>query len=350
MAGWRFAVADRTGRSIGELRAKNRRLDIAVSRTFTASCTVRTSDPLWDVIAAGDAMLKVYDSGQSLRLYGPIISDEEAAAGQGASVAIAAADLSWDLAKRYLGKDPAGIGRVFTTTDSGEIAHTGLNEINAEAATGVIPGNRDSFITRTITYLWKPYLALLGELGAIAGSYEWELRYVDGTPPTVYLDLLGKLGSNRTASVFLEYGTGSKNCSAYRRLRTIEKRASHVWVLGSGSTIVVNAYDDAAAAARGRAEDVISYGDIGSAALLDALAAAHVAIRKDPRILIQMTPAPKKAPGYGVDWSLGDLVNARAVVANKVRFSGAARIWGASIAIDELGNETPALRLQPDGS
>lgn len=345
---WRY-VLDSGGTSLGELRAYSRTLAIGVSRTATASCRIRADDPLWAETVAGETHLRVYNSLGDLVFYGPIISDEEVGSGQGATVKLNAADLSWELGKRYIGKDTTGVGKVYTAVDSGAIALDILATTNTEDPTGIIAGTAGAFVPRTITYLWKRVLDALAELGAIQGSYEWALRYTDGTPPIVRLDLAAALGGDMTSDVFLEYGTGRNNCSGYTRARSIDLQADQVWVLGSGSTLVAQAYDSAAVAAYGLREDVINYGDIAALTLLDVLAAAHVAIRKAPRSLLSLTPFPKLAPRYGVDWQAGDVVTARVVANGMPRANGAARIWSADISIDETGNENATISVVPEG-
>jgi hypothetical protein len=346
---WKFVVCDPTGVRLGEPRGYARNLaNIGPSKTQNASFRIRADDPLWSTIAAGDTMLKVYNSAEDLCFYGPIVTDEETAQGQGASVQVTAADLSWNLLTRFTGKDVTGVGVKHTAKDSGQIVFDDLQTINLEQATGVVPGTKETFTTRTVTYLWKRFMDELAELGAIAGSYEWELRYEDATPPRVYLDLKSSIGTDRSAELFLEYGTGKSNCAGYSRSRTVEKRATRVWALGTGTPTVSALAFDTVAEPFGRWEDVLNFGNITDAALLDGLAAAHVAIRKQARKTVNLTPFPKRAPRYGVDWFGGDLLTARVVINEQARVNGTARIWGAAVTIDELGGEAPVFQLVPD--
>lgn len=346
---WRYVLCDLDGRELGELRATGRRFSPGVSAVSSASCAIRADDPLWPLADSGLTTLKVFDSGGGLQVWGPAIAVEETAQDGKDSVGLAAADHAWDFKNRHVGPDTTGVGRTFSGVDSAQIVFQALSTINSDRSTYITAGNADACVARTVTYLWKPFLDMLNELGAIEGSYEWGLRYVDADPtPAVYLDLLAQWGADRTHDVFLEYGTGKRNCRAYSRARTLDVHATRIWGLGSGSTQAVVAYDEAAEALyKQRREAVVPFNEITLPSLLTALTSAQLLLRKDPREIVTVTPFPKTAPKYGVDYSVGDLVSLRAVIRGQTRVDGAARVWSADIQIDELGNELPALNLEP---
>jgi hypothetical protein len=537
--GWRYVLCDENGVAIGEPEASGRSFSPAVSATETAACRVRVGSSLWSQLEAG-LTLKTYNSTGDLVFYGDIVTDELNATGQGGTVQLNAADLSFRLKQRFVGKDKTGVGLSYINQDARAIAFDILNQVNTDQPTGITVGNgyvaltggggtgpvygvpgtfgntvqgitnaklgadtkqvikstlteratvskltgffggsheyspgttqavkaviyadaggvpgakiaegtevtiddyasytwydlpfgspptidpgdywlgyisggtslairfqysptggvratnadaysdgasnpfgavgsdtlnlsvyasyvtvppapeSTAFVGPTVTYLWKNALDAISELGAIASSYEWQLRYRDGTPPTVYLDLFSQIGEDKTKDVFLEYGTkGKGNVPTLTRTRSVQSRASHVYTLGSGSTLVGEAYDAAADAAR-RAEDVVSVGEIADQVLLDALAAEHVAVRRTPRTTISMSLMPQNAPKYGltfaprygVEWAKGDTVTARAFLAGETIVNGAARVWGADITIDDLGNENAVPTLEPSG-
>jgi hypothetical protein len=369
---WTYLVCDLTGSPLGQPLAKGRNFAAGVSRTETASFTVDVGSRLWSSIAAGDTTLKVYNSASTLVFWGDIVSDEIVAEGQAKTVSVTAADLSYRLARRFVGK--SGVGVAYTSQDSGLIVFTELAAANAEFPTGITAGTRGTFLPRTLTLVWRRFSDVLADLGAIANSYEWTLRYVDGTPPTVYLDLLAQVGADNSSTVYLEYGTGQNNLSAYRRVRSIDQLATRVYALTQGSTNNIVAYDPGAETVR-RFEDTITAADITDTALLDSLAAAHVAFRHLPRRTVTVTPTSVPAAtastgygiggfgtggyggsganvgstalAYGVTWAKGDIVSLRAVVGGTVDTDGTARVWAANVALDELGNESPSLTLEP---
>jgi hypothetical protein len=345
-----FVVCDAAGRSLGEPRAYERTLSMEVSRGTTGSFRIRHTDPLYHTIDAGLTTIKVYDDLERLICYGPVLSDvEEGEGAGGTNVRVTFADLFWRLSKRYVAKKAAATDAdlTYTNTDSGTIAHAILALANADAQTGITPGDKDTFIARTVSYSWKRASEAITELGAIEGSYEWRLSYTDGTPPTVELDLLTAIGVTRD-DTYLEYGTGKRNCASYSRSRSADTQATRVWALGAGSAPPVEAHSDSAETLYGRLEDVVSFGDVSVQSLLGVLSAMHVAVRARPRTVVNLTPFPLRSPEFGVDWEVGDIVNARAVVNNTVRVNGQLRIWGVDFSISEEGSVSPTLRLVAD--
>jgi hypothetical protein len=352
MAGYTFVLTDLDGVPIGEPRATARSGSFGVSKPATAGWRLRTDDDLWDDVADGETMLKIYAPAPYNYLviyYGPIITDEESAQGQGSSVQITSADLSWRLGKRLVGKDPAGVGAVYTSTTTSTIAHALLALANADGATGITQGYAaGTFVSTSTKYLWKPVLDAIMELGGLAGSYEWFLSYPDDNrPPTVELNFDEEMGFDNSPNVHFEYGTGKSNCKAYSRIRDRGRLATHVWALGAGTQLTAAASDAAAATAlRSRYEDMVAYPDLSVTSLLDALALAHVAIRKQPRIVVSVTPN-LDGPQYPSDYGLGDYVTVRIVTQGSIRVDGLARVWGVDWTQDETGNLLCSPRLVP---
>jgi hypothetical protein len=274
-----------------------------------------------------------------------------------------AADLMWRLGKYIVGGMPEVLDVSFNNTDSGVIAHSLLAGNTYKAGQVIIAGIRETFIPRTVSYHGQKVLDAIMELGAIAGSYEWALRYSEASPtasPSCFLDLETQLGGNLAGSVFFEYGLGLNNCSGYTRSRSVETLVNEMIVEGprtTGVNAVVLSTDSASQTAYGTYWDYLSFGTATSIVdeaggpvpdLLQALADAHVTARKLPREIVQLTPFPLLSPRYMNDWHVGDIVTARVAVEGLLRVNGQARIWGADISIDELGNETPTILLVPD--
>lgn len=349
---WRFVITDAAGVSVGEPRATGRTVTWQLSGTSSASFSIRDTDPMWTQIATGSSNLKVFNSRGDLVFYGPIVSDQESASGQGATVQFTAADQSWILGKRFAAKDPSGVGETFTSTDPATIIAALVGEVNGEKPTGISAVvTSDTFPPTTVTYVWKKVLDALNELGSTEGSYEWTLSYIDGAngaAPVVALNLQAQAGTDIRNQTFFEYGSGTRhNCSSYTVTHNETNRATLVWALGNGG------FTSASAEAAGdqevfqRYEDVVSFNDITDVSLLSTLALAHVAVRKVPQTLVNVTPFPATAPRYGVDWNLGDLVSIRIMSRGSVRAEGVGRIWGATVGLTDAGDEQATITLQP---
>ena len=343
MGAWRFDLCDSSGEPIGELRRSSAtRFIEGVSRPSTAVGELRGDSPFFGLLESGLYRVKVTDPAGKVRHYGPILTDNESgSAGKVPRTSWASIDLvGWRLRKRFHGKKAATTDPDVTHTnvDSGLIVENVLAALNAEAATGITMGTRGTFVARTISYAWKRALDLLGELAAIDGSFEWRSRYVDGKPPTVYLDLLETIGQNRE-DVYFEYGTGKKNCVAYSILRDANDLATDLYATGSGA--LATASDAAARAVYGRTEELITPSDVSVSSLLGALATAHLAVRKQPRRTLTLTLGrTSRTPAYGVEWDYGDVVNARVEAMGKPRVDGFIRVWNVEVGFSDDGVET----------
>jgi hypothetical protein len=155
------------------------------------------------------------------------------------------------------------------------------------------------------------------------------------------------IGTSKPEVVF-EYG-GNKAIRSYRRVLSREGLLNQAVSLSQNfptdaDTRVVT--DEVSILARGLFEEVIT-SDIGDASLREALAAAHVAVRKDPRQIVTFEPS-QTAPVFGTDYIVGDTVTARATALGTVRFNGLFRVYGVEISIDENGRETISPTLVPN--
>jgi hypothetical protein len=147
--------------------------------------------------------------------------------------------------------------------------------------------------------------------------------------------------------VVFEYG-GNKAIRSYRRVLSREGLLNQGISLPETfptSTDVRVKSDGASIAARGLFEEVVP-SDVGDASLREALAAAHVAIRKDARQIITFEPS-SNAPVFGTDYIVGDTVTGRATALGTVRFNGTFRVYAVEISIDETGKETIQPTLVP---
>jgi hypothetical protein len=340
VSAWRFDLCEPDGTPLGELRRDtDSRLIEGVSRPSTAAGKIRGTSPFFGVLESGVHRVKVTDPYGKVRHYGPILTDEEEGqAGRVPVVKWSSLDLlGWRFRKRLLGKKaaPTDPDVTHTAKDSGLIIFDALDALNAEEATGISKGVRETFVARTLSYAWKRMGDLLGELAAIDGSYEWRSRYVeDGGQPTIYLDLLAAIGETRE-DVYLEYGTGKRNATRYVVRRSAEALASDLYAVGGGAQ--ATASDAAARALYGRTEELVTPSDVSVVTLLAALAAGHLAVRKQPRKVFDLTLFPLRTPEYGLEWDYGDVVNARVESMGQARVDGLIRVWAVETSFSNEG-------------
>jgi hypothetical protein len=168
----------------------------------------------------------------------------------------------------------------------------------------------------------------------------------------VYFDTLTALGSNKTASQFWELIplSGKSNVKTAKYTEDATECANSITVMGSNNKLSNSVDASSISTYNLQMGDVLSAADISDQAMLDGLVQASLAVRKQPRILVDAQPPQGSiGPLYGVDYVVGDTVTVRIVVPelNAVLVNGAVRIWGVDITVDEWGNEQPVFRLQP---
>lgn len=155
-----------------------------------------------------------------------------------------------------------------------------------------------------------------------------------------------RIGTDK--NVLFEYG-GTHSIRSYRRVISREGLLNQAISLPEGypeSLDIRVKSDGESMNNRGLFEEVIS-SDVGDASLREALAAAHVAIRKDPREIVEFEPSAL-APSFGDDYIVGDVVYGRAMAQGSARFNGLFRVYEVEVQVDENAKETITLRLVPN--
>jgi hypothetical protein len=169
---------------------------------------------------------------------------------------------------------------------------------------------------------------------------------------------LGAIDPN-TATVF-EYGIGQHNVQAYQRQKTKANIANNVLSLPQGYPSVsgaadipglIIARDDASIAALTEFDYILEGENIVDRTLRTALAKETLAVTKQAQQQITFTPSVDCNLEFGTDYSVGDLVQARAYnkETNTLRYNGLSRVYGVNITVDDKDAETTALTLIPGG-
>lgn len=374
---WQLVISDLEGRNLGELRnARDRSLFWRLNGIPNLSFRIGSAHPRSDDLLAGDVLIKAYRS--RVATDGPgdpwvlqenydVTSAEEVAEGNATDGIAVIAEGPFqrlgpggDTPGRLIGKSTAGYTR---TGDRGETMVDILAVCNAEAPTGIIPGN--TWDSSSDTYGPVHYKAAGEAIAELAAPLDGPDFQVVAVEPTEYdgavgvLEAAPVLGTLRE-QLFFEYGAGTRHNTRYFR-RPVDRKGllNRAYALPPGfpeqSAGEVASFENAASQAiRGLREAVIST-DIADLQLRQFLCAEHVRIRALPRQTIVFDPhvydpaQPRRVPQFPVDFDIGDLVRARAVVSGRERFNAWFRLYGVTLGLDNVGRATPQVALLPQG-
>lgn len=354
-AQWQFVLTDAAYSPVGEiLNVKERQVNLALNKYDNLSFQLRLDNPLANNIINDLAYIKAYRAG-SLKFFGPIISAEEAASSDSATVAVTAGGAAWLMTKRLTGK--SATGRLFSTvTDRAVIARTLIAEANAENNTG-IDTSAAVGSGSTITYTAGPFRTLYDVVTELATGYDafdWRVLPVENySRGVVTSQSIGTfnaqplIGATQPEAIF-EWGTGRRNVKSYSRIRDRSSQANQVYHIASAGpdapgypTVVAN---DPTSIASYRLLEDIAQADLTDYALRTQLVQEHIRVRKTPREVIKFEPHidPQGVgilPVFGVDYDIGDFVTFRAAYGGAARINALLRIWGVQFSIDDNGVE-----------
>lgn len=371
MGEWRYIVTDLDGVEVVELWAANdTNNDRALNGMATVTGSIPLEHPAADLIVGSSpatrlrALLKAYRNGERF-MVGPFTDAEETGGPDGiGAVSFAAASPLWRLLFILAGKTVAGYGHgtPAAPVDLGAIMEGLIDVANAEKDTGIRIGaigvSSSSYLERVF---FKKVAELLAELGpGRLGGPDFDFEPVEpfNDGAGVHLatfNTYGTKGANRP-EVVLEYGTGKRNISSYRRPLSGSTRATRTFsiaagwpdAIADGDTPLVEGDGTDAEGTGERFEDVVPSG-LTVLDLRQRLVDEHAAVRKHPREQWLVTPVANLEYEYGVDYEEGDTITARVVNPHTgaVRLDGLVRVYGVKFARDSMGNETPELTLIP---
>ena len=359
MDSWSLLLARLDGTTLGEVdNASGRQLSFPLNRIPTGQFTVRLDHPLAGELIEGDALIKVYqrtDAGSALRMVGEVTSVEEVAdEGNPGSLAVTFAEAGmFRLSHRLVGKTANGVsyGTALAPLDRGEIARQVIEAANTEANTGVrigtITASANGFVG---PWYYKPVSEAIAELSATLDGFDYRFDPVEPVPganmKVSEFHAAGALGAARQDAIF-EFGVGRRNIKSIRRQVSRDGLMTRGYHLPPGfpetSDPVVSSEDLTATTARGLHEGLVT-SDLTVADLRAALVQEHVQIRKQARQLITFEPTAT-ASGFNVDYAVGDVVTARAVVGGSIRFNGLFRVYGVDAELSDTGLASYALTL-----
>lgn len=360
MSPWSFVLTDLDLNPIGEvLNAYDRGLTIGLSRSGSASFTVRPDNQLLVDVFAGDTLLQVWQ-GSTLRFWGPLVSAQYGVdeSGTNPTVAINATSPAWRLALRLAGKSGAGTAY---NGDKAATAKTIIDVTNAENDTEILTTTVSCGSTGTYTAgPYKPVLTCISELANAFDGFDWYLTPLSDTAGKIArFDAAANIGVQQDDTVF-EYGVGRHNVRQITYLRDlggIMNQAYHIPDAGAADPSGVKVATDATSITyRGLYESVVDSFGLVDATIRQNWVDENVAVRRDPRRVISMTPdfedagRPGRIPELGNDYFLGDFVHARGQIFDTQLFDGFVRVYAVSVSVDNNGTATVVPTLVDEDS
>lgn len=371
MARWAFVITDINFVPLGEIiDASSRTVSLILNKVDTASFTVRLDNRFAPLLISSACFVKAFrwtnlSSTPTLMFYGPVVSAEEVGTKDVVTLNVNCASISWMFQHWLAARSALGITQTIPIDRAG-IAQLLLQDGQSE---GPGPYNVDLFTgpwtaggTSGYFAQYKNCMDALVELSTNVGGFDWRVVPVDNwVAGAVVNHVIGRfeaypvIGSSKPAAVF-EWGCGRNNIASYKRTTDRSTQANIVYHNAAagpdapGFPTVV-ATDPTSIAMWGPMADV-AQANIEDLTLRQALVNEHVAVRKDPRQLIEFQPHIDPSDGgrlpiFGVEYGVGDIVPARAKFNGTVLFDLQARVWGSSFAINAEGLEQQTLQLQP---
>jgi hypothetical protein len=307
----------------------------------TGSFTVLEKDPMFSQISVLDKWVKVYDSTGALRCWGPLTTADEQGLPDG-QVKIVCTFVSkiFELSRRYV----SYLQTPVASQDVADVAFALLARANVFRNTGISAGvNEGPYFNVGSVFQYKDVNVLntISELSAMTGSFEWRLVQSDGSPPSSALWLEDSVGSDRTASVFLEHGWGKRNVTSY----TYKTDGSQV-IVTAGAGLTTYGMRLEPEPIYGSGSSGIIPGGAQQLSFQNRVSGLAAAYRAVPRRLLNVIMAPNSLI-YGTNYTEGDFVTSRVFRAGSNRASGTQRIWSVTVTIDDNGREIASLVMQP---
>lgn len=167
---------------------------------------------------------------------------------------------------------------------------------------------------------------------------------IDVHPISRKLNVYAKKGDDKS-NIFFGFGWGPENVKQFSKNIQTSEIANNLIGRSNGISPVLVATDSNSLSEYGLFEDVLNLNQ--TAASSDTLryyTAAEYIFRSGPLVSYSITPYPytinSSVPEPFVDYNIGDKVQFRAIKSPRINESGAFRVFGISISIDDDGNET----------
>jgi hypothetical protein len=359
--GWTLVPTTLAGSPVGQLRdAYDWTMTLGLSKVPTSTLRVRGDDPIAQYAHQDDLLLRVYDPEKVLRAHMLLAAVEEEGDETGMKMGLSFVGPAWRLDRRFLTTSPNGT--TFTNQDKLVIVKSVLDSLNAANQTGIKTQSMSAGSTTTYTVeVLKSTLEVIQDLGDTLDGFDWVVDPIEPEATSeANVPYIGEfrgaatIGENQEEAVF-EFATGKRNVRTWRHSKSWEGLGNRVFhVADSGVTApgvpLIFAQDNTSITDRGLYEGIADATGLVDATLRQQLVAEHVAVRRVPRSLYQMTPTddPSRVPQFGTDYDLGDIVTLRAAHGT-IAHNGLIRVYGVTISRDINGKISQQPLLSPEG-
>ncbi len=225
--------------------------------------------------------------------------------------------------------------QLWTLENAGNIVFDMLENMNAQRDTWISEGINTNSQLRTVTA--EPY-SNYGD--HIKGLTEVENGIdIEVDPETRELNVFAADDFSVT-DVYFDFNTGRQNAANFSRTIDAAQMANQYYVRGHIAT--AEAHDTGSYTEFDQLmQQIINLTEVNDVTLLGAIANAELAVNSYPRVLFSFTPLVEQLGSkFFTDYNIRDQIFVSAERGNLTPIeSQPARVFGASINIDEAGNE-----------
>lgn len=334
MADWQVHLAESDDMSrIGELtdHARGKQLKVTMNKAGSFDFNLPMSTDLADELTPISRCI-IVSKNKEVVWSGPIwTTEEDFTAGK-----ISVSSVGWFqlLHRRYLVDYEFG----FVDYNDGDMVWWMLNYANNQIAnsvaqdTRIIQGTNTS--ERLITYTIPRWSNIGEEIEKLTQSENGFDFLVD--PETRIMNLFSWSEYQENGLMFA-FNWGPDNSTDVIRSSSAEEMGNDWYVVGPSSTARMT--DSASVSTYGLHQKVINITEADEPSILPIIAAAELAVNKDPRVIIQFTPRPPSDendfPSAFEDYNIRDKVYLSARRDNATIDSLPVRIWGFTLDINE---------------
>lgn len=331
MAQWRIFLAESNDlEPKGEIttQASGKSLQLALNRPGAFSCSVPLDTEYKDhLVPVKNCIVAMKDDEivWSGPIWSRIISFNED------QISLSAVGWFEILTKRYLTETIT-----HTTTNLGDIAFDLLDKANAQQDTWISEGINTNSEVRTVKY---EQFQNIGEeilnLADIEAGYDISVH-----PSTRELNIRAWNDYEIKEDVLFGYNWGPKNVEQLTLTEDADSMANRIYV--QGTNITAQADENPSQLDYNLFTEVISLTDVKDQDLLAAIANAEVAVKKNPKVIIEFIPlidVDGSTPELFSEYEIGDKIFLNAKYKGVEIQEQAIRVFGANIEIDNNGNE-----------